>query len=196
MNFINRIIIIILQSAPRFWVRLLYGDIWSFRKKIKKKRTFDDRTPSSYKWNGWRVRLYDAYWNSYGGFIGVDAVIEEIPIFPHGPLGVFISNSAHIGKKCVIFQQVTIGSNTIKDSKNQGAPYLEDGVYIGCGAKIIGNVHVGRNARIGANCVVVRDVPSNSVTVIRGIETIEKNYELDNVYLKNQSIITKSSNHD
>ncbi len=196
MNRIKRIILNILQDSPRFWVRLLYGDIWTFRKKIQQNRTFDDRTPPSYRWKGWRVRLYNAYWLFYGGFIGVDAIIEEVPIFPHGPLGVFISNSAHIGKKCVIFQHVTIGSNTIKDSKNQGAPYLEDGVYIGCGAKIIGNVHVGRNARIGANCVVVKDVPSNSVTVIRGIETIEKGYELDNEYLKNQNKPIESPDND
>lgn len=185
----NRLLIFIMLRNPRFWVKLLYSDIWQFRKKIKQKRTFDKEMPLSYKWHGWRVVLYNAYWQTFGSFIGVDSVIEEKPIFPHGPLGVFISNSAHIGKKNVIFQQVTIGSNTIKDSKNQGAPYLEDCVYLGCGAKIIGNVHVGRNARIGANCVVVKDVPANSVTVIRGIETIVKDYELDNEYLKNQDKI-------
>jgi len=66
---------------------------------------------------------------------------------------------------------------------------LEDCVFLGCGAKIIGNVRVGRNARIGANCVVVKDVPANSITIIRGIETIVKDYELDNEYLKNQDKI-------
>lgn len=66
---------------------------------------------------------------------------------------------------------------------------MEDCVFLGCGAKIIGNVRVGRNARIGANCVVVKDVPANSITIIRGIETIVKDYELDNEYLKNQDKI-------
>lgn len=69
----------------------------------------------------------------------------------------------------------------LKDSKGYGAPYLEEGVYIGCGAKIIGNVHVGKNARIGANCVVVKDVPDNSVSFIREIETIVKDEALNNV---------------
>ena len=182
----NRILKFIFLGKPHFWVRVLYSDIWHFREILNKKRKSSLELPTSYKWNGWRVSLYNAYWRSFGGYIGVDAVIEEKPVFPHGPLGVFISNSAHIGKKCVIFQQVTIGSNTIKDSKSQGAPYLEDGVYIGCGAKLIGRIHVGRNARIGANCVVVKDVPANSTTVIRGIETICKDYELDNEYVKNQ----------
>ena len=131
------------MSTPRFWVELLYHDIWRFKKTINDVRLRDrDNIPKSYQWKGWRVKLYNAYWESYGGFIGVDAIIEEKPIFPHGPLGVFISNSAYIGKQCVIFQQVTIGSNTTKDSKNQGSPYLEDNVYIGCGAKIIGNMRV------------------------------------------------------
>lgn len=179
----------IMIHMPRLWVRLLFSDIWNFRMKLKKVRNSGRPIPPSYKWEGWRIALYNAYWKSFGSYIGVDAVIEKTPVFPHGPSGIFISNSAHVGKQCVIFQQVTIGSNTLKDSKNQGSPYLEDGVYIGCGAKIIGNVHVGRNARIGANCVVVKDVPANSVTVIKGIETIVKDYDLDNQYVKNDNKI-------
>ena len=114
----------------------------------------------------------------------------------HEFLEVAISNSAHVGKQCVIFQQVTIGGNTLKDSKNQGSPYFEDGIYVGCGAKIIGNVQVGRNARIGANCVVVKDVPANSVTVIKGIETIVKDYDLDNQYVKNDNKIPQPKEGD
>ncbi len=133
--------------------------------------------------------LYKLYWQSYGSFVGLGAEFEDVPIFPHGPIGLFVSNSAHIGKNCVIFQQVTIGSNMIKGSKGQGAPILEDNVYIGCGAKIIGNVHVGHNARIGANAVVVKDVPANSVTVLRNVETIVKDQELDNTWISNNSVI-------
>ena len=103
--------------------------------------------------------------------------------FPHGPVGFFVSNGAHIGKGCVIFQQVTIGSNTLKDSRHKGAPFIEDNVYIGAGAKIIGSVRVGRSARIGANCVVVKDVPANSVTVIRGIESIVRPGVFDNEFV-------------
>lgn len=179
----------ILLSSPRFWVNVLYKDIWKFRKKLQEKRALKEKTPGSCKGKGWKLALYDAYWMTYGSFIGIDAELEDKPIFPHRPLGVFISNMAHIGKKCVIFQQVTIGSNSLKGSKNQGAPYLENGVYIGCGAKIIGNVKVGRNARIGANCVVVKDIPANSVTVIRGIETIQRDEELNNEYTKTSRLL-------
>ena len=155
--------------APRFIVRILYGDIWKLHQRIRM--------------CGKRHRVLSQislkYW-------------ETPPIFPHGPMGFFVSNGAHIGKGCVIFQHVTIGSNTLEDSSRRGAPHIDDNVYIGCGAKIIGNVHVGRNARIGANCVVVKNVPPNSVTVIRGIESISKDYELNNTYISaSKDIIAK-----
>lgn len=163
---------------PRFWVALLYHDIWRLRGRIQKS-------------GGGKIRklLYKLYWQSYGSFVGLGAELEDVPVFPHGPFGIFISNSAHIGKNCVIFHQVTIGSNMVKGSKGYGAPTLEDNIYIGCGAKIIGNVHIGHNARIGANAVVVKDVPANSVTVLRNVDTIVKNEELDNIWIPNNSKI-------
>lgn len=84
-----------------------------------------------------------------------------------------------IGCNCVIYQQVTIGSNTILDSPYFGAPVIGDNVLIGAGAKIIGKVKVGNNVRIGANAVVVRDVPDNSVVVSSG-RVIQKEGVLDN----------------
>ena len=67
----------------------------------------------------------------------------------------------------MIFQQVTIGSNTLIDADDAGAPTIGDNCYIGAGAKIIGSVRVGDNCRIGANAVVYKDVPPNS-TVVSG----------------------------
>lgn len=176
----NRLKKRIVSVSPRFWVRVLYQDIWTLRTIVHNARK-EEKIPVSCQRNGWKYKLYTLYWETYGSFIGVDAVLEDGIVFPHKPLGVFISNWAHVGKNCVIYQQVTIGSNMLKDSKGYGAPYLEEGVYIGCGAKIIGNVHVGKNARIGANCVVVKDVPDNSVSFIREIETIMKDEALNNV---------------
>ena len=46
------------------------------------------------------------------------------PTFPHGLSGIFISSNAKIGKGCTIFHQVTIGSNTLSDSKTKGVPAL------------------------------------------------------------------------
>lgn len=178
----NRLKKKIISIAPRFWVRVLYKDIWTLRKDVHSARK-EESIDVSYSNNGWKFKLYNLYWESYGSYIGIDAILGEGIVFPHNPLSVFISNWAHIGKNCVIFQQVTIGSNMFKESKGFGSPYLEDGVFVGSGAKIIGNVHVGKNARIGANCVVVKDVPDNSVTVIRGIETLVRKEELNNTFI-------------
>jgi len=61
-----------------------------------------------------------------------------MPSFPHGAYGIFISGGAEIGANAVIFQQVTIGSNTLPDSNGRGAPRLGDDCYIGAGAKLVG----------------------------------------------------------
>ncbi len=101
-----------------------------------------------------------------GANIALEAQIGEGMVFPHGINGVFISRGAVIGKNCVVFQQVTIGSNTIEGSKGFGAPQIGDNVYIGVGAKIIGNVKIGNNCRIGAGCVVTCDVPDGATVVM------------------------------
>ena len=102
----------------------------------------------------------------YNGSIPKETKIEGCPVFPHGISGVFISAGASIGTNCTIFHQVTIGSNTLPDSRHQGAPAIGDNVFIGCGAKIIGGITIGNNVCIGAGCVVTRDVPDNSTVVM------------------------------
>lgn len=116
-----------------------------------------------------------------GSFIGILAEFKNKPIFPHGPLGVFISNGAQIGCNCVIFHQVTIGSNTLIDSKHSGFPTIGDNCYIGAGAKIIGGVKIGDNVRIGANCVIAEDIGSNTVVVLNKPRKIKK-LMMDNTY--------------
>lgn len=69
-----------------------------------------------------------------------------------------IVSAEKIGKNCKIYQQVTIGYN----HKLQ-APILGDNVEVCCGAKIIGGCRIGNNVIIGANSVVTKDVPANSV---------------------------------
>ncbi len=188
-KIIIRFVALVLGIEPRLSVRVLFGDIWRLREYVQSASRDDGFVKRGFA--SVAYLLAERYWETYGSWVAGRAVFEEPPIFPHGPVGLFVSSEAHIGKKCVIFQQVTIGSNTLKDGKNIGAPWLEDNVYIGCGAKIIGNVHVGKNARIGANCVVVKDVPANSVTVIRGVESIVKDTELDNEYVPIDMFITE-----
>jgi len=124
-------------------------------------------------------RIYDRLLFRNNCWIGFDTLFKSKPIFPHGYNGIFISRLAKIGNNCVIFHQVTIGSNTLKGS-NIGAPEIGDSVYIGAGAKIIGNIKIGNNCRIGANCVVTHDVESNSVVITQTARVIKKDTQLDN----------------
>lgn len=78
--------------------------------------------------------------------------------------GIYIHNNAILGENCTIYQQVTIGLNEHKENYNLAAQ-IGDRVYIGAGAKIIGNVKIGNDVRIGANAVVTKDVPSGKTVV-------------------------------
>src|SRR6266850_2616329 len=77
--------------------------------------------------------------------------------------GIVVNGKSVIGKNCNISQGVTLGQ--ANRGKNKGYPILGDNVYIGPGAKIIGAVKIGNNVAIGANCVVTKDIPDNSVVV-------------------------------
>jgi serine O-acetyltransferase len=151
---------------------LRHGGIWGLRNEIANSEDVTAKFThiDSYQW----------YWANRSCDIHITAIFDGIPKFPH-PYGIFISSGARIGRNCVIFQQVTIGSNTIPDSRGMGFPSIGDDCYIGAGAKIIGNVNVGNNCRIGANCVVVDDVPDNSVVVMEKPRTIVKE-KLDNKF--------------
>lgn len=77
--------------------------------------------------------------------------------------GIVVNGMSVIGKNCNISQGVTLGK--ANRGKNKGCPTLGDNVYIGPGAKIVGAVIIGNNVAIGANCVVTKDIPDNSVVV-------------------------------
>lgn len=75
----------------------------------------------------------------------------------------------------MIYQQVTIGSNDLQNSRR--APTIGNNCLIGAGAKIIGNVHIGDNVRIGANAIVVDDVPDNCTIVMNKPRVIVRKNE-------------------
>lgn len=77
--------------------------------------------------------------------------------------GIVVNSKSEIGKNCNISHGVTLGR--ANRGRHIGYPILGDNVYIGPGAKIIGAVRVGNNVAIGANCVVTKDIPDNSVVV-------------------------------
>jgi len=80
----------------------------------------------------------------------------------HG-MGVVIGETAIVGDDVTLYQGVTLGGTGKEHGKRH--PTLEDGVVVGGGAKILGNIVVGKNCRIGAGSVVLRNVPADSTVV-------------------------------
>lgn len=85
--------------------------------------------------------------------------------FPHA-VGVVVSNEAKIGKNVLIFSCVTLGGK--ESGTNPGWPTVEDDVTIFTGAKIIGGIIIGHGSVIGANAVITKDIPPNSVAFTKG----------------------------
>lgn len=90
------------------------------------------------------------------------AVIGSGLFIDHGS-GVVIGETCEIGNDVTILQGVTLGGTGKEAGKRH--PTIEDGVSIGTGAKVLGGFTVGANSKIGANAVVLRDVPANSTVV-------------------------------
>ena len=80
----------------------------------------------------------------------------------HG-MGVVIGETAEVGDDVTIYQGVTLGGTSLNHGKRH--PTICDRVVIGGGAKILGNITIGENCRIGAGSVVLRDVPADSTVV-------------------------------
>jgi serine O-acetyltransferase len=113
-------------------------------------------------WNltkrGWAI-IRHRWWSTVcGADIPLSCQIGGGLIIPH-PNGIVLHPEARIGPNCLIFQQVTVGMG------NGGVPTIGGHVDIGAGAKILGNVRVGDHAAIGANAVVIRDVPRAATAV-------------------------------
>jgi serine O-acetyltransferase len=80
----------------------------------------------------------------------------------HG-MGVVIGETAEVGDNVTLYHGVTLGGTSLEKGKRH--PTLADNVVVGAGAKILGAIEIGANSRIGANAVVVKPVPNDSVVV-------------------------------
>jgi len=80
----------------------------------------------------------------------------------HG-MGVVIGETAEIGDDCTLYHGVTLGGTTWRKEKRH--PTLGNNVVVGAGAKILGPITVGDNARVGSNSVVVKDVPAGATVI-------------------------------
>ncbi len=102
------------------------------------------------------------HWFSAAAFgirIGDYVALREGAYIPHGQ--VVIDGIVVIGRRCVLAPWTTLGVA----QGNPTGPELADGVFVGTGAKVLGQVRIGANARIGANSVVVDDVPAGATAI-------------------------------
>ena len=90
------------------------------------------------------------------------AKIGDALFIDHGA-GVVIGETAEIGDNVTLYQGVTLGGTGFARGKRH--PTVDDDVVIGSGAKLLGPIRVGSNSKIGANSVVIHDVPPNSTVV-------------------------------
>ena len=116
----------------------------------KKKRYFLARLISEHAKRKTGIEIHP------GASIGKNLFID------HG-YGVVIGETCIIGNNVTIFHNVTLGGRG--NTKGKRHPTIKDNVYIGSGAKILGNIIIGENSKIGANAVVLKDVPNNSTAV-------------------------------
>ena len=126
----------------------------------------------------WSHRVANALWKRKHFFLGralsqCARMWTQIEIHPgatigngvfidHGS-GVVIGETAIIGDDVTIYQGVTLGGTSLEHVKRH--PTIGDRVIIGSGAKVLGNIEIGSDSRIGANAVVTRSVPDHSVVV-------------------------------
>ncbi len=116
-----------------------------------------------------------------------NAKIGKNLFIDHG-MGVVIGETSEIGDNVTIYHMVTLGGispsiNSDDQRNTKRHPTLMDNVVVGSGAQILGPVVVGKNAKIGANAVVTKDVDENSVMVgipaknVGGVSTQDENFK-------------------
>lgn len=103
-----------------------------------------------------------------GATIGKGLVID------HG-MGVVIGETAIVEDDCQLYHGVTLGGRGTQDVKRH--PTLLKGAYIGSGAKVLGNITIGRNSKVGANAVVLEDVPDGRTAVGMPARLVRKKEE-------------------
>jgi serine O-acetyltransferase len=133
-------------------------------------------------------RLYRRGFRSIARIImGLNQIFTNIDIHPgatigrrvfidHG-FGVVIGQTTIIEDDVLIYQGVTLGGVSLVAGKRH--PTIKSGVVIGAGAKVLGNITIGANSKIGANSVVVREVPDNSTAIGIPAHVIQKGRDKD-----------------
>lgn len=117
-------------------------------------------------WN-WNLKFAARFVSQFSRFItGIEihpgAKIGKGFFIDHG-MGVVIGETAEIGDDVLLYHGVTLGGVSLEKKKRH--PTLQNNVVVAAGAKVLGAITIGENAKIGANAVVLKDVPPNSTVV-------------------------------
>ncbi len=111
----------------------------------------------------WLARLSSHFGRWLTGIeIHPGATIGRRVFIDHG-MGVVIGETAEISDNCTLYHGVTLGGTSWQKGKRH--PTLNEGVVVGAGAKILGPITIGAEAKVGSNAVVVRDVPARATAV-------------------------------
>lgn len=124
----------------------------------------------------WPARMLSQFGRWITGIeIHPGAVIGRRFFIDHG-MGIVIGETAEIGDDCTLYHGVTLGGTAWKKEKRH--PTLGNNVVVGAGAKVLGPIKIGSNARVGSNSVVVKDVPEGATVVgIPGRIVLQKDIE-------------------
>ena len=149
-------------NHPGFWLIAIYRlGVWSTELPLLPLRLFF--------WLVYRVlrlsyRLFnlDLWAGRRGAHIGAGFCLIH-------PANVYIGRGVKIGTNCKLFHEVTLGTGHLP-----GTPTLGDNVDVFVGARVLGGVHIGSNSMVGANCVVLKDVPPDSVVMTAPTKTIPR----------------------
>ena len=115
----------------------------------------------------WKIPFFPRFISQFGrSLTGIEihpgAKIGKRCFIDHG-MGVVICETAELGDDATLYQGVTLGGTGKERGKRH--PTLGDNVVVGTGAKVLGNIKIGDHTQIGANAVVIRDVPPHSTVV-------------------------------
>jgi len=115
----------------------------------------------------WKIPFFPRFLSQLGrSLTGIEihpgATIGKRCFIDHG-MGVVIGETTEMGDEVTLFQGVTLGGTGKERGKRH--PTLKNNVVVGAGAKILGNITIGEHTQVGANAVVIRDVPSHSTVV-------------------------------
>lgn len=123
------------------------------------------------------VKLYYLYYikkidnrfnSSFGTNYNSGSQFSSPPLLPHGPRNIIIGHNLAIGKNVTLFHGVTLA---------HGGSVIGDNVIFSTGSILLPGYNVGNNVKIGANAVVVEDIPDNSTVVIQKPRIILRNKE-------------------